>query len=103
MVITIEDYENSKVHTVQVKNNKQSWVRMFDVQQGLGLKNMSDLVRKEIMGIRGTNMLTTKQTRKYKRSLKEITKEPMDNSKYMYVRNDLVEKIIKNCRGVKKM
>ena len=27
------------------------WVRMHDVQDGLGVKNMSDLVRREIHGI----------------------------------------------------
>ena len=31
------------------------WVRMHDVQDGLGVKNMSDLVRREIHGIKTKN------------------------------------------------
>ena len=100
MVITIEDYENARVHTVKVKNRKQFWARMFDIQQGLGLKNIADLVRKEIMGIFSTNNLTKKQTKNYKCYLQEITKDAKDDSRNKYVRSDLMEKIIKNCRGV---
>ena len=40
--------------------------------------------------------------RKYIRTEQEISKEPTDYSKIRYVRSDLMEKIIKKCRGVKK-
>ena len=30
-----------------------------------------------------------------------MTKKPADDSKYKYARSDLMEKIIKSCRGVK--
>ena len=53
------------------------------------------------MGIFGTKNLNEEQIKKYKRSLREITKDAADNFKNKYVRNDLVEKIIKNCGGVK--
>ena len=74
---------------------------MINIQNGLGLKNMSDLVRKEIHDIFNTNNPTKEQVKKYKRSLQEITKDPMYDFKIKYVRSDLMEKIIKNCRGVK--
>ena len=57
---------------------------------------MSDLVRKEINGT-GCD-----DCKKYKRSLQEITGNMYDTMKDKYIRNDMVEKIIKNCRGVKK-
>ena len=50
-VITVEAYKNAKVNTIIVKNKEIFWVKMIDVQDGLGLKNMSDLVRREICGI----------------------------------------------------
>ena len=46
VVITIEKYGNALVHTITVENKKLFWVKMTDMQKGLGLKNMSDLVEK---------------------------------------------------------
>ena len=43
---------------------------------------------------------TEEQIRKYKRSEKELDKK--SNSSFKYVCSDLMSKIIKNCRGVKK-
>ena len=42
-----------------------------------------------------------KQKRKYIRTEKEWTKQDTDDSKIKYVHSDLMEKIIKSCRGVK--
>ena len=72
---------------------------MIDVQNGLGIKNISDLVRKEIHGIFETKNPTQKQIRRYQRAEKELDPECNSNSKF--VRSGLMEKIIKNCRGVK--
>ena len=74
---------------------------MIDIKKGLDLKNMFDLVRKEIHGIFKTNNPTKKQVKEYKSSLQEITKDSMDDSKIKYLHSDLMEKILKNCRGVK--
>ena len=101
VVITIENCTNARVPTINVGNRKLFWIRMIDIQNGLGLKNMSDLVRKEIQGNYKTNNPTEKQVKEYKRSLQEITKDSMDDSKFKYVHNDPMEKIVKNCRGVK--
>ena len=53
-------------------------------------------------GIFETKDLTEKQNQKYLKSEHQITKKPTDNHKCKYGRNDIIEKIIKNCRGVKK-
>ena len=47
-LISAKAYENVKVHSIQVKNDL--WVSMKDVGNGLGVKNISDLVLKEIQG-----------------------------------------------------
>ena len=44
-LISAKGYENAKVHTIQVKNDLGK-----DVGNGLGVKNISDLVLKEIQG-----------------------------------------------------
>ena len=48
-LISVEGYKNAKVHTIQVK--KDLWISIKDVGDGLGVKNISDLVLKEIQGI----------------------------------------------------
>ena len=101
-VITVEKCKNAKVNTVKVGNKELFWIRMIDIQNGLGLKNMSDLVRKEIHGIFSTDKPMSKQIKEYKRSLQELTKCPMDDSEIKYVCSDLIERIVKTCRGVKK-
>ena len=70
----------------------------------MGLKNMPDLVKKEICGIFETKNPTEEQKKKYIRTESEINKKPSDVSKYKHHsdHSDLMEKIIKNCRGVKK-
>ena len=74
---------------------------MIDIQNGLDLKNMSDLVRKETHCIFETNNPTEEQVKEYKHSLQEIIKDSMYDSKIKYVHSDLMEKIIKNFRGLK--
>ena len=47
-LISVEGYKNAKVHTIQVKNDL--WISIKDVGNGLGIKNISDLILKEIEG-----------------------------------------------------
>ena len=47
-LMSAKRYNNAKVHTINVKND--IWASMNDVKKGLGVKNMSDLVSKEIKG-----------------------------------------------------
>ena len=96
MILTIKNFVNAGVKTVRVINKNYFWVKMKDVGDGLGLKNMSDMVIKEING------KNCNDCKKYKRSLQELTGNTSDSIKIKYIRNDIAEKIIKNCRGVKK-
>ena len=47
-LISVEGYNNAGVQTIKVKNDL--WIRIKDVGNGLGVKNISDLVLKEIQG-----------------------------------------------------
>ena len=40
VVITVEAYQNARVHTITVKNRDFFWVKMKDLQDVLGVKNM---------------------------------------------------------------
>ena len=100
VVVTVQAYVETRVHTIKGENKKLFWVKTIDVQKGFGLENMPDLVRKEICGIFETKNPTEEQKKKYIRTESEIIKNPADGSKYKYARSDLMEKMIKSCRGV---
>ena len=77
----------------------------------MGIKNISDLVLKEIYSICETKNPTKEQINKYKMREREIYKnfgnlsEDELNTKSnqnIYVRNDVTTSIIKRCRGEKK-
>ena len=59
-LISIEGYENAKFISLKNKNG-DLWVIMKDVKDGLGVKNMSDLVLKEIYGAYGKKNLTKEE------------------------------------------
>ena len=63
--ISVKKYFENKVHTITIGNRRLFWVRMHIVQEVLGIKNISDLVRKEIHGIFENNNSTKHQTRKF--------------------------------------
>ena len=87
------------MHTITVKNKDCFWVKMKNVENGLGLKWLRGMVENKICEIKN---LTKKQRRKYKRTASEISKElKNDPQSCKYVRNDEMEEVIKNCRGVK--
>ena len=50
VIIGVEAYANAKVKAITIGDRKLFWVKMNDIQTGLGI-NISDLVRKEIQGI----------------------------------------------------
>ena len=68
-----------------------------DAQYELGIKNIFDLVRKEIHGIFETKNLTKYRIRKCKRSGREWFNVDV----YTYVRSDFISRTIKHCRGEK--
>ena len=83
---------------------------MKGVESGMGVKNISDLVLKEIHGILKTKNPTKEQINEYKMTEREIY-EKFDNlsedelntksNKNVYVRNNVMTNIIKHCRGEK--
>ena len=74
---------------------------MKDVENGLGIKDMSYYITHKLCGIFETKNFTEDQNKQYVRSKNEINKN-LKNSLYKYSRSDMTEQIIKNCRGVKK-
>ena len=84
---------------------------MKNVHKGLGVKNMSDLILKEIYSIYETKNLTKEQIRKYKMTEREIfeiydnlTEDELSNksNNNVYVKNDVMTAVTKRCIGEKK-
>ena len=84
---------------------------MKNVHDSLGVKNMSDLVLKEIHGICETKNTTKEQIKKYKMTERKIfekyanlsdDKLSKKSNKNAYVKNDVMTTVIKCCRGGKK-
>ena len=65
----------------------------------MDVKHISDLLIKEMQGIFEIKKLTNEQKIKHRRSKFEIIKK-FGDKKSKYIINDIMEKIIKNCRGV---
>ena len=65
-LISAEGYKNAGVHILAIKKTGEIWVSMKYVHDGLGVKNMSDLILKEIHGISETKNPTKEQIKKYK-------------------------------------
>ena len=90
-----------------IETTSKIWVSIKDVGSGIGVKNISDLVLKEIYGICGTKNPTKKQVNEYKMTKREIYKTFTNlsekefntkNNKNLYARNDVMTTIIKRCR-----
>ena len=58
VVITVQNYTDVEVYTIAIGNRELFWVKMIDVQKGLGIQNISYLVRKNIQGIYETKDFT---------------------------------------------
>ena len=106
---SIEGYENAKVICLKSKNG-DLWV-MKGVKDGLGVKNMSDLVLKEIYGVYEKKNLTKEEIKCYKMTEREFFKTFYDydedslntkSNKTIFVKNTIMTNIIKNCKGEKK-
>ena len=50
-LISSEGYKNANFDFLAIKTTCKIWVSMKDVGSGMGVKNISDLVLKEIYGI----------------------------------------------------
>ena len=56
-LVSAKGYENGGVDFLRVKKTGESWAKMKDVEDGLGVQNISDLVLEEIYGIYRTKTL----------------------------------------------
>ena len=65
-LLSAEGYKNASVHFLTVRKTGKIWPSMKDVHKGLGVKNMSDLILREIYRIYETKSIINKQTQKYK-------------------------------------
>ena len=106
-LISAEGYKNANVDSLTIKTTSEIWVSMKDFGSGIGVKNITDLVLKEIYGICETKNLTKKQVNEYKMTKREIYKkftnlsEKELNTKNPCIRNNVMTTIIKRCRGEK--
>ena len=70
-----EGYKNVKVDFLTIKTTSEIWVSMKDVGNGIGVKNISDLVLKEIHDICETKNPAKEQAHEYKMTKREIYKK----------------------------
>ena len=110
-LISAKGYENANIHYLRIRETGKIWVRMKDCGNGLGVKNISDLVLKEIYGIDEKTKSTKEETKCYKMTERDILKnfaslsEDELNTKSnenIFVKNIVMTNIIKHCRGEKK-
>ena len=50
-LVSAEGYKNTEVHFLKIRKTVELWISIKDVGDGLGVKNISDLVLKKIYGI----------------------------------------------------
>ena len=65
-LILSQGYTNAKVHFLKIRKSGELWISIKDVGDGLGVKNICDLVLKEIYGIYRRKKLTKKEITCYK-------------------------------------
>ena len=109
--ISAAGYINAGIVFLKIERTDEIWPSMKDIGSGLGVKNISDLVKKEISGVYGKKGLTKKEIKNYKMTEREIY-EKCDNlskdelniksNKNFFVKNIIMTNIIKHCRGEKK-
>ena len=70
-LISAEGYKNANVEFWTIKTTSEIWVSMKDVGSNIGVKNISDLVLKEIYGICETKHPSKEQVNEYKMTKKK--------------------------------
>ena len=95
--VTAETFAKNCVHTIKVNktdNKSVLWIKMIDIQKKLDVKNIHDLVDKEIKDKFKTNNLTDEQIKKYKIYGTEL----IDGGKFIYVHERVIIPVIMHCR-----
>ena len=77
-LISAEGYKNGGVQFLSVRETAEIWASMKDSGSGMSVKNISDLILKEIYGVLKTKNRTKEQINKYKMREREIY-ENFDN------------------------
>ena len=77
------------------------WASMKNSQDGMGVRNMSDLILKEIYGICRTKNSTKEQI---KEKFDNLSKDELNvkSNKEVYVKNMVMSNVIKRCMGEKR-
>ena len=110
-LIWAERYKNVGVGFKKVRKTDKIWTSMKDIGSGVGVKNISDLVLKEIHGILNTKNPTKEQINEYKMTdrnlwtnFANLSKKELNtkSNKNVYARNFVMTTIIKRCRDEKK-
>ena len=110
-LISAEGYKNAGVDCLKIRETDELWISMKNVEAGLGIKNIFDLVLKEIYGIYEKKELTKEEIKNIKMTGREIygkfdnlSKDELNtkSNKSVYVKNIIMTNIIKHCRGEKK-
>ena len=73
-LIPAEGYVNAGVHFLRVQKTGEIWRTTEGVGRGMGVKNISDLVLKEIYGICEIKNLKKEQIEEYKITEKKFIK-----------------------------
>ena len=76
--ISAEGYKNAEVDAKTVRKTVEIWVSMKYFGSGMGVKNISDLVLKELRGVLKTKNPTKEQISQYKITERELY-EKFDN------------------------
>ena len=110
-LISDEGYINAGVHFLRVQKTGEIWPSMKDVGNSISVKNISDLVLKEIHGVRDAKTPTKEQINKYKMTEKEINEKfgnlsedelNTKSNKIVYARNDAIKMMLLNVVEAKK-
>ena len=80
-LISAEGYKNANVEFWTIKTTSEIWVNMKHVGSGIGVKNISDLVLKEMYGICETKNPIKKQVNEYNMTKRQIYKKFTNLSK----------------------
>ena len=105
-LISAEGYKNANVYCLKIRKTGEIWVSMKDVGSRMGVKNIFDLVLKEIYGIYEKKELTKEEIKNYKITEREIYKKydnlSEDELNEKSNKNTDMKNIIKHCRDEKK-
>ena len=109
-LISDKGYENAGVSHLIIKKTNEPWIGIKDVGDGLGVKNISDLVLKEIQG-HYEKKITKEEIKCFKLTQREIFKNFVKisedrlntkSNKNVFVKYTIMTRIIKHCKGEKK-